>query len=99
MAAGALTGYYEGRRYVLHTSALPEDLGRAIGGAPDPDGDFLVVAPPGPMAFIKPVDAGGRALAHPLLIHAESLVEGTERAREVAAMVLRWCDGLNGMGS
>jgi len=99
MAAGALTGYYEGRRYVLHASAVPPDFGKAIGGAPDPDGDFLVVAPPGPMAFMKPLDAGGRALAHPLLIHAESLVEGTERAREVATMVLRWCDGLNGTGS
>jgi len=99
MAAGALTGYYEGRRYVLHASAVPPDFGKAIGGAPDPHGDFLVVAPPGPMAFMKPLDAGGRALAHPLLIHAESLVEGTERAREVAAMVLRWCEGLNGTGS
>jgi len=94
MAAGALTGYYEGRRNVLHASAVPHDFGRAIGGVADPRGDFVVVAPPGPMAFTRGPQAGGRALVHRLLIHAESLVEGTERAREVAGMVLRWCEGM-----
>lgn len=98
MASGALIGYYEGRRYVLHASAVPPSFGKAIGGVPDIDGDFLVVAPPGPMVFRKPLHAGGRALAHPLLVHAESLVERTERAREVAAMVLGWCEGLGRSG-
>ncbi len=93
--AGVLTGYYEGDMpYVLHAPGVPEGFGRTLGALPDPAGNLAVIRPPGPMALRKPADAGGERLAHPLLVYAETLVEGSERAREVGRMVLGYCSGL-----
>lgn len=93
--AGVLTGYYEGQtRYVLHVEDLPATFEADLEALPDPAGNLVVVRPPGPMAMRKPAGAGGERLAHPLLVYAETLLEGSERAREVGRMVLRFCDGL-----
>jgi hypothetical protein len=82
-----LTGHYRGQRTILHAESLPLVLLETIQAIPDRNGPLEIVQFPGPQAA-----RGSTAdTVHPLLVYAELLLEGEERAREAAAEILeRW---------
>lgn len=84
-ACARLTGHYRGERTILHVESMPLVLLETIGAIPDRNGPLEIVQPPGPQAWngVTP------DTAHPLLVYAELLLEGEERAREAAAEILK----------
>lgn len=83
-AAGfRLTQHYRGPRTVVHlcASEAPEDLPRRLKALPDHDGPLVVLRTPGEVALDGTTDD----TVHPLLVYAEMVVEGGERALEAAA--------------
>jgi hypothetical protein len=83
-AAGfRLTQHHRGPVTVvhLHTRTVPDDLPRRLKALPDHDGSLVVLRTPGEVALDGKTDD----TVHPLLVYAEMLVEGSERAREAAA--------------
>lgn len=86
-AAARLTGHYHGPRVTLHVDDMPANRLRALRAVPDREGPLVVLRTPGAVGMRGPQPH----VAHPLLVHAELLVEGGERAREAATEVLeRW---------
>jgi len=82
-----MTSHYRGERTILHVESLPLVLLETIDAIPDRNGPLEVVQPPGPQAW----NGVAPHTVHPLLVYAELLLEGQERAREAAAEILeRW---------
>ena len=79
-AADRLTHYYRGDRTVIYVEQAPADLARRLGLMPAADGTVLLVRSPGPLGFHGP-----RAdTVHPLVVYADLLTEGHDRARDAA---------------
>jgi len=82
-----MTKYYRGERTILHVDELPRTLLTTLRAVPDRNGPLEFVGFPGPLGK----QGVAVDLAHPLLVYAELLMEGEERAREAAAEILeRW---------
>lgn len=82
-AAGfRLTRHYRGPRTVVHLceSEVPADLPRRLKALPDHEGPLVVLHTPGEVAL----DGKTSDTVHPLLVYAEMVVEGGERALEAA---------------
>jgi hypothetical protein len=79
-AAERLTGYFRGRKTVVHLADPPADLPRRLRAIRDSSGHLTLLGFPGPTAM------RGRTndTAHPLLVYSELLAEGSERARDAA---------------
>ena len=82
-AAYRLTRYYRGETTVVHATEMTRELTRRLRAVPDDGGNLIVMAPPGPLALAGPKPG----VAHPLLVYAELLAAGDERAREAAMQV------------
>lgn len=81
-AAGfRLTGYYRGERTVVHVPD-PGNLNCQLQAIPDPGGNLVLMDAFGTLNWKAQGDT-----AHPLLVYAEMLAEGSERAREAAQEV------------
>ncbi|MFO0710824.1 MAG: type IV toxin-antitoxin system AbiEi family antitoxin [Sandaracinus sp.] len=83
--AGAhrLTGYYRGDRTVIYVRKPDVAALRKLPLIPDPTGEVTLVQAPGPRAFEGP----NAEVVHPLLVYADLLAEGHDRAREAAAEI------------
>ena len=81
--AGAqrLTQFYRGEQTVIYVQESPTDLAKRLGLVPDRAGPVVLVRSPGTLAFRGPHPE----TVHPLLVYADLLAEGHERAREAAA--------------
>lgn len=82
-AAHRLDGYYRGDRTVVHveeTGLTPASLAGTLRMIPDPEGPLLVLRNPGPCAL----ESRDPSTVHPLLVWAELLAEGHDRASEAA---------------
>jgi|GEM_PF-869336 len=81
--AGAqrLTGFYRGERTIVYFRDPDLDAARALPLIPDPMGEVIFMRVPGPLAFEGP----NQEVVHPLLVYADLLTEGHDRAREAAA--------------
>jgi hypothetical protein len=85
-AAHRMTGHYRGGHTVVHVMELPGNM-RKLQAIPDRAGTLELVMPPGPLGMRGVIED----TAHPLLVYAELLAEGNERAREAAQEVAeRW---------
>ena len=81
-AAGhRLDPHYRGDQTVVHLTEPRPDFARQIHALPDQHGPLAVIRTPMPMAFDGPV----KGAVHPLLVYAELLAAGDERAEEAAA--------------
>lgn len=79
-AADRLTGHYRGERTTVHLGGGLGDLAGRLGAVLSPEGRLELLRAPGPLALRGPV-AG---VAAPLLVVAELLSSGDERAAEAA---------------
>lgn len=79
-AAQRLTGFFRGDDTTIYVADPPADLARQLGLVPDREGPIALLSAPVPGAFVSPV-AG---TVHPLLVYADLLASGDERAREAA---------------
>ncbi|MBI5490298.1 MAG: hypothetical protein HY905_23380 [Deltaproteobacteria bacterium] len=84
-AAHRLTGYYRGDQTLLYFADPPPSPAKQLRLVPDAEGDVWLARSPGPLAFSGP----NRATVHPLLVYADLIGEGHERARDAAAEVRR----------
>lgn len=84
-AAQRLTRHYHGPNVTVHIRDATQKTLRAIKAVPDRDGPLVLLRTPGPIGLHGPREH----VAHPLLVYAELLHEGNDRARETAAEVLR----------
>jgi hypothetical protein len=82
-AANRLTGFHRGSRTILHLAEPSETTIRSLRGLPSNEGELTVLRTPGHIAF----EGAAPRTVHPLLIYTELLTEGTDRARESAAMI------------
>lgn len=84
-AAMRLVGHYRGRETVLHVDdhVFEMDLMRRLAALPAHDGELIVLRVPTRTAF----DGAAPRTVHPLLVYAELLALGGERAREEAQIV------------
>lgn len=85
--AGArrLTGFYRGDRTIVYLRDPDLVALRALPLVPDAAGPVTLARIPGPLAFEGP----NAEVVHPLLVYADLLAEGNERAREAAAEIHR----------
>lgn len=84
--AGAqrLTGYYRGDRTVIYMRDEPTPAAvRSLNLVPDARGDVVLLRALGPLAFEGP----NPEVVHPLLVYADLLTEGDDRAREAAVEI------------
>jgi hypothetical protein len=84
VAADALTHHYRGEQLALFVSAAPRDLLQALRWLPSGRGPVTLLRHFGPAVAGKQTGPRGMVLAQPLLVYAELLHDGTERAREAA---------------
>lgn len=78
-----LSRYYRGEQTILHMDQLGKDFLKRIKALPDRNGPLQLVRFPGPLGA-----RGAReGTAHPLLIYAELMLEGHERAVEAAQLL------------
>jgi hypothetical protein len=84
IAADALTHHYRGEQLALFVSAWPRDLLQALRWLPSGRGPVTLLRHFGPAVADKQTGPRGMVLAQPLLVYAELLHDGTERAREAA---------------
>jgi hypothetical protein len=82
-AAMRLTGHYHGPDTVLHLEHPLPDFGKRLKAIPAREGPLIVLGVPGRVAF----EGAKPRTVHPLLVHAELLATGHERAREAAQEV------------
>ena len=84
-AAMRLVGHYRGRETVLHVDdhVFEMDLMRRLKALPADDGELIVLRVPTRAAF----EGAAPRTVHPLLVYAELLALGKERAREEAQLV------------
>ncbi len=86
-AAMRLTRHYRGARTILHIEQLSPEFLKRLKAIPDRNGPLEIVRFPGPTATRGATDD----TVHPLLVYAELILEGEERARETAQEILeRW---------
>lgn len=83
--AGAqrLTGYYRGDRTVVYLRDPNLAALSNLPLVPDPTGEVVLLRAPGPLAFEGP----NPEVVHPLLVYADLLTEGHDRAREAATEI------------
>lgn len=79
-AAQRLTGYYRGDDTVIYLADPPTDLTRRLALVPDREGPVVLLRVPCPSAFEGPQTD----TVNPLLVYADLLAEGEDRAREAA---------------
>ena len=78
-----LDGYFRGAETTVHLASLPDEFARRMKALPSTDGDLVALRIPGPFAL-----AGPRGdTVHPLLVCAELLAQGTDRAYAAAARI------------
>jgi hypothetical protein len=83
-AAYRLIKHFRGEETVLHVDRLPNDLPKRLKLLPKKDGRLMLIRAPAPIAFqVEPLPH----VAPPLLIYAELLIQGGDRAREAADLV------------
>ncbi len=82
-AAQRLTHYYRGDRTIVYMAAPPSDVAKRLLLVPDPSGPVLIASSPGPMAFTGPC----ADTVHPLLVYADLLAEGHDRASDAAGEI------------
>lgn len=82
-AAQRLTGLYRGDRTIVYLREPDAEAIRALPLIADPAGELTLTRAPGPLAF------EGRTpdTVHPLLVYADLMAEGHDRAREAAAEI------------
>ena len=86
-AAMRLTRYYRGERTVLHMDELRSGFLKRIKAIPDKGGPLEIVRFPGRLGR----EGATHDTAHPLLVYAELMLEGQDRAAEAAQQILeRW---------
>jgi hypothetical protein len=83
VAAMKLTGYYRGERTLLHMNEATDDFLKRIKAIRDRNGTLEIVRFPGPLA----ANAETPDAAHPLLVYAELMIEGNDRAAEAAQQI------------
>ena len=82
-AAYRMTGYFRGKKTIVHVAEAPVDLPKKLRAVPDRLGPLSVLRSPGRSGFKgTTVDT-----AHPLLVYTELLTDGSERAREAAQLL------------
>jgi hypothetical protein len=81
-AEAELTGHYQSDRTVIHLDSTAADMARRFNAIPAQDGPLTVLGPALPR-----LPGEQLALAPPILVYAELLAEGNERAREAAIMI------------
>lgn len=86
-AAHRLLGFYRGSRTILHLADPSDEIIRSLKALSSTDGELIVLRTPGHIAFEGAVPR----TVHPLLVYTELLTEGTDRARESAAMIRERC--------
>ncbi|MBC7172157.1 MAG: hypothetical protein H5U40_07025, partial [Polyangiaceae bacterium] len=79
-AAARLDGHYRGDRTIVYFRDEAPIDDRQLPLVPDPNGNVVLMRAPGPLALEGPHPA----CAHPLLVYADLLAEGNDRAREGA---------------
>jgi hypothetical protein len=79
-AAFKLTQHYRSATTTVHVASPPATLQRQLGLLPAKDGPIVLLDVPGPLGL----DGPSPHIAHPLLVDAELLAEGDERALEAA---------------
>lgn len=88
-AAGfRLTGHYRGPRTVVYLQRASEslrDLPRTLKALPDAEGPLVIVGVPATRVQEIAFDGRTPDTVHPLLVYAEMVIEGDERALEAAA--------------
>ncbi|MET0285825.1 MAG: type IV toxin-antitoxin system AbiEi family antitoxin [Polyangiales bacterium] len=87
-ASARVDGYYRSDITVVHVHApdlSPNELGRILRLVPDPNGSITLLQRPGKAAFQLEGDPMQTKVVHPLLVWAELLEEGNDRASEAAA--------------
>ena len=87
VAADALTHHYRGEQLALFVSASPRDFLQALRWLPSERGPVTLLRFFGPSVTGRQTGPRGMALAQPLLVYAELLHDGTERAREAARVL------------
>jgi hypothetical protein len=81
-AAHRMTGFYRGDQTIVYLRAAPApDVMRRLPLVADRAGDVFVRLAPGPVAF------AAKDTAHPLLVYADLLAEGNDRAGQAAAQI------------
>ncbi|MBI3454205.1 MAG: hypothetical protein HY002_00265 [Candidatus Rokubacteria bacterium] len=83
-AADALTHHYRGDQLILFVSAWPRNLLQELRWLPSARGPVTLVRYFCPAVASKTAGPRGTVLAQPLLVYAELLHDGGERAREAA---------------
>ncbi len=82
-AAMRLTGYYRGARTVLYLDKDEQSIARELRLIPDSRGPVSILKSPAAPAF----DSPHPRCVHPLLVYADLLAEGNDRADDAAAEV------------
>lgn len=82
-AASRLDGHYRGEQTIVYFRDPAIVIPRELPLVPDPRGSLALLRAPGPLALEGPRPD----CVHPLLVYADLLIEGHERAREAAAAV------------
>lgn len=82
-AAMRLSRYYRGDRTVVHADKLGKDFLKRIKAIPDRNGPLELLHFPGPLGQ----RGATQDTAHPLLVYAELIVEGHDRATEAAQLL------------
>jgi hypothetical protein len=84
-AAQRLTKYYRGDRTIVYLREGSAAVAPRLQLVPDSRGDVVLMRPMGPLVF----DAPDPKVVHPLLVYADLLNEGHDRARDAAGEVFR----------
>jgi len=84
-AAQRLTGYYRGDTTIVYLREANASVAPRLQLVPDSRGPVVLMRPMGPLVF----DAPDPKVVHPLLVYADLLNEGHERARDAAGEVFR----------
>jgi hypothetical protein len=88
-AALRIDQHYRGEKTIVHIAAPKPNLARSLRAIPDRAGPLVVLGSPGRLGLAGP----SKHTAHPLLVYAELLSEGSERAREAAERIRsRWLE-------
>lgn len=82
-AAQRLTRYYRGDRTVVYLASDDAALPKRLALVRDAAGPLVLMRTPGPLAFESPQ----ADTVHPLLVYADLLAEGHDRARDAARVV------------
>ncbi len=80
--ADLLTNYLRPESYTMYSNQLQVDLMKSYRWVPDPEGNIEVYRP-----FWKSNFSNQGKVAHPLVIHAELMMQGDERSLETAKVI------------